>query len=257
MEISDIKKKMRKDLSENKLNALQKQIFEDRPAEFLFDIENNLCETKNLTNNLKYKTVLEKMRNQSKSEILNSRDVMLFPEYEIALITKTTTPYEFLLDNKKYPIEEIYKAASLSGFRGKDIKAKQINLLDNSEIIVRYWAMIGLLAQSSEDLKPYSNVIIKAMNDNYPPVAITAAAIAYQEFNNKLAEENLKEFCLNKNNDLALMAINYLLYVKNKQPFIEIIQSVRKMKGASYNVKAVCLDFLGSLELIPNVLDYE
>jgi hypothetical protein len=161
------------------------------------------------------------------------------------------------LDDRKYPIEEIYKAASLSGFRGKDITAKQINLLDNSDNIVRYWAMIGLRAQSSKDLKPYSNVIIKAMNDNYPPVAITAAAIAYQEFNNKLAEENLKEFCLNKNNDLALMAINYLLYVKNKQPFIETIQSVRKMKDASYNVKAACLDFLGSLELIPNVLDYE
>ena len=257
MEISDIKKQMRKDLSDNKLNALQKQIFEDRPAEFLFDIENDPWETKNLANNPTYKVVLEKMRNQSKTEIFKSRDVMLLPEYEIGLISKTTTPYEFRLDNKKYPIAEIYKAASLSGFRGKDITAKQIDLLNNPDNIVRYWAMIGLRAQSSKDLKPYSNVIVKAMDDNYPPVAITASAIAYQEFNNELAKEKLKKFCLNRNNDLALMAINYLLYVKNKQPFIETIQSVRQMKEPDYDVKAACLDFLGDLDIIPNTIDHE
>jgi len=87
--------------------------------------------------------------------------------------------------------------------------------------------------------------------------SITASAIAYQEFNNGLAKEKLKKFCLNRNNDLALMAINYLLYVKNKQPFIETIQSVRQMKEPDYDVKAACLDFLGDLDIIPNTIDHE
>jgi len=257
MEISEIKKIMRKDLSENKLNSLQKSLFEDRPVEFLFDIENDSWETINLANDPKYKTVLETMRNQLKAEIYKSRDIMLLPEYEIALISKTTTPYEFRMNTKKYPLEEIYNAASLSGFRGKETTAKQVRLLKNSDNIVRYWAMIGLRAQNSIDLKPYSKTIIKTMNDNYPPVAITASVIAYQEFNNELAKENLIKFSLNKNNNLALMAVNYLIYMDKKQPFIDTIQSVRQMNGPDYNVKAACLDFLGSLGIIPNEVDHE
>jgi hypothetical protein len=54
MEIGEIKQQMRKDLAENKLNPLQKSLFEPRPAEFLFDIENDLWETKNLAENPEY-----------------------------------------------------------------------------------------------------------------------------------------------------------------------------------------------------------
>lgn len=180
---------------------------------------------------------------------------MFLPESEIAFISQTTTPYEFRLDHKKYPLEEIYAAASLSGLRGKDITAKQIGLLENPNNVVRYWAMIGLRAQSPNDLKTYSEVIFKAMNDNYLPVAITASAIAYQEFNNEVAKENLIKYCLGKNNHFSLMALNYLLYVSNKQPFIETMQTIRTMKEVKYEVKAASLDFLGNLGLIPNTFD--
>ena len=95
------------------------------------------------------------------------------------------------------------------------------------------------------------------MNDEYPPVAITASAIAWQEFSNILAEEYLKKYCVSENMDLSLMAINYLLYSTNKQPFLETIKSVHGMKGRNYNVKAACIDFLGSLGLVPNNSNYE
>lgn len=257
MEIGDIKQQMRKDLAKNILDPLQKSLFEDRPAEFLFDIENDRWETKNLANDPDFKQVLEQMRNQLKTEILQSRDVLLLPEYEIGLISETITPYEFRLDDKNYPVAKVYEAASLSGLRGKDIVAKQIKLLGNSNKIIRYWAMVGLRSQSPNGLKPFSKAIIKAMNDEYPPVAITASSIAWQEFSNVLAEENLKKYCASENMDLSLMAINYLLYSTNKQPFIETIKSVHDMKDRNYNVKAACMDFLGSLGFVPNISNYE
>lgn len=255
MEIGEIKQQMRKDLDDNKLNPLQKSLFEDRPAEFLFNIENDIWETKNLANDQAYKTVLEKMRGQLKTEILRSRDVLLLPEYEIGLISKTTTPYEFRLDNKKYPIAEIYKAASLAGFRGKNIAEQQVAMLDNPDEIIRYWGILGLRSQNPEDLNPISKAIIKAMKDKYPPVAITAAVIAYQEYGSKIAEENLKKYCSSENMDLSLMAINNFLYIGNKQPFIEIVKQVHEMKGRNYNVKAACMDFLGSIGMVSN--DFE
>jgi hypothetical protein len=90
------------------------------------------------------------------------------------------------------------------------------------------------------------------MADNYPPVAVTATAISYQNFKNTDVQNRLKAFCKSENSDIALMAINYLLYVENKQPFIETIKAVHKMPKQTYNVKAACMDFLGSLGLVPN-----
>lgn len=257
MEIGEIKQEMRKDLAEKKLNTLQKSLFEDRPAEFLYDIENDIWETKNLASDPDFKSVLKKMRSQLEEEILQSRDVLLLPEYEIGLISETTTPYEYRLDDKNFTIAKVYKAASLSGFRGKDIAAKQVKLLTAPNKIVRYWAILGLMSQNKADLKPYKNKIIEAMNDSYPPVAVTASAIAYREFNNELAAENLRKYSAGDNMDLALMSINYLLYVENKLPFIKTIQAVHKMKGRNYNVKAACMDFLGNLSLVPNNPDYQ
>jgi hypothetical protein len=75
-------------------------------------------------------------------------------------------------------------------------------------------------------------------------------------FNNKTAEAYLKKFCAGENLHISLMAINYLLYTKNKEPFIETIQTVRLMPDRDYNVKAACMDFLGSLALVPNNPDY-
>ncbi len=252
MEIGEIKQQMRKDLAENKLNPLQQSLFDARPAEFLFDIENDPWETKNLAADPSRVTILEKMRIQLKTEIIHSRDILLLPEYELGLIPVTTTPYEFRLDDKNYPVGEVYDAAILSGFRGKDTAAKQSKLLNSSNKIVRYWAMLGLRSQSPQDLKPYSKLILRSMTDLYPPVAITASAIAYQVFGDKTAEENLKKYFTGDNMDLMLMSVNYLLYTVNKKPFIATIQSLQKMKGINYNVKSACLDFLGSLGLVSN-----
>ena len=194
------------------------------------------------------------MRKQLDGEIMKSRDVMFLPEYEIGLISKTTTPYEYRLDNKNYPIKEIYAAASLSGKRGEDVARRQIGLLYSKNKIVRYWAMIGLRAQDQETLEPYQKVLTQSMQDSYPPVSVTAAAIAYQAFNDEKAEDILKKFCQDDNMDLALMAINYLLYINNEQkaPFVQTIKAVHDMEHRNYNVKAACMDFLGSLGLVPN-----
>ena len=256
MEIGEIKQQMRNDLADNKLNPLQKSLFASRPAEFLFDIENDLWETSNLAEDPEHKPVLEKMRDLMKEEILQSRDVMFLPEYEIGLLPERTTAYEFRTDKKDYPLEKILEVASLVGLRGNDITERQISFLDSPNKIIRYWAVIGLRCQGSGDLTPHSGKIINAMDDPYPPVAVTASAIAYEVFSNGQAEAKLHEFCSDENFYISLMAINYLLYITNKEPFIETIEAVRAVEGQNYNVVAASLDFLGSLGLVPNNPDY-
>ncbi|MGM0378019.1 MAG: sulfatase-like hydrolase/transferase, partial [Bacteroidota bacterium] len=258
MEIGEITQQMREDLANSRLNPLQENLFESRPAEFLFDIENDLWETKNLAEDPEYKPVLEKMRNLMREEILQSRDVMFLPEYEIASLSETTTAYEFRTDRKDYPLEKILEVASLSGLRGDEVTKKQISFIDSPNKIIRYWAVMGLRSQSSGDLMQHSDQILNAINDPYPPVAVTASAIAYEVFNSSRAKSKLDEFISDENAHISLMAINYLLYMPdtNKEPFIETIKTVRAGKNQNYSVAAACADFLGSLGLIPNNPDY-
>ncbi len=256
MEIGEIKQQMRKDLTEDKLNVLQKSLFLERPAEYLYNVEDDPWETKNLVNDPDSKEILEKMRTQLQEEILGARDVLLLPEYELALVSKTTSPYEFRLDDQNYSIFNVYEAASLSGFRSPKIAEKQVELLSDPNKLVRYWGIVGLCSQHANDLSPFKTSIEKAMDDPYPPVSVTASAIAFEEFGNSEAEEKLKRFCADENLDISLMAINYLLYATNKDPFVETIRTVHEMPGRTYNVKAACMDFLGSMGLVPNNMKY-
>jgi hypothetical protein len=108
-----------------------------------------------------FQPVLEKMRNQLKEEVLQSRDVMFLPEYEIGLLSEYTTAYEFRLNEENYPLEEIYEAASLSGFRGKRSRKNKSDLLSNDNPVVRYWAILGLRSQNPETLQPFSQKILE------------------------------------------------------------------------------------------------
>jgi arylsulfatase A-like enzyme len=256
MEIGEIKQQMRKDYMENNLNVLQKSLFEARPAEFLFDIEHDLWETRNLANDPDYHEVVLRMRGLLQSEVLKSRDVMFLPEYEISKISSNTTAYEFRLDQKQYPLEEIYKAASLSGFRDHKTTKAQVRLLSHKNPQIRYWAALGLRSQHPDDLRNYSKNIRKALDDSYPPVAVLASAILYRLEGSKTAEARLKELCTDENNDISLMAVYSLLYLEKKEPFVETVRMVHKMEGRDYNIKAACMDFLGSLGLVPNNPDY-
>ncbi|MEO0338667.1 MAG: sulfatase, partial [Bacteroidota bacterium] len=255
MEIADILNEMRSDLGKGVLTPLQESIFHERPAEFLFDIKNDIWEETNLVDDPSYNEVLVKMRKQLDRSVLNRKDIHFLPEYELAEVSKTETPYTFRLDKKKYPLGKVYKTAQLAGKQDTKTIKRQIKLLTHRNKVLRYWAIIGLRSQTAEGLKDYHQNLLDALEDPYPPVAITAASMVYEQFGNDKASNVLKRYCQSDNFDLALMVINYLLYMDDKAPFIKTVQRVYDMPDRNYNVKAACLDFLGILEMVPN--DFE
>lgn len=246
MEIGEIKKIMRKDLADNKLNPLQKSLFEPRPGEFLFDTEKDVWETTNLASKPEYRAQLKKMRKQLNNAVIKSRDILFLPEYEVVQISKSTNPYEYRLKDADYPIREIYKAASLAGMRGKNTTAQQVKLLQSKNKIIRYWAVLGLRSQSDEHLKPYKQQILQVINDTFPPASVTASAIGYDVFGDKVSSEKLKKFITGENKEIAMLAMNYLLYVKNKQPFVETVKAASVGKKVNGDVNWAFSDFLGN-----------
>src|SRR5690606_16084480 len=235
---------MRGDLTAGKLNKLQRELFEPRPAEFLFDTHEDPWELHNLADDPRYQDQLIKMRTTLEQAILKSKDVMFLPEYELAEISKSGTAYEYRLDASRYPIDMIYDAAKFSGMRGQDILAKQVELLSHENKIVRYWAVLGLRSQEQHLLHAFRPQLMECMQDEYPPVKVTAAAIAYDVFADATAADILIEAASSTNPYLALMALNYLLYIADPQPFVESVQMISTMPDLNESVVWACEDFL-------------
>ena len=258
MEIGAIKQVMRSDLEKGVLNPLQKSLFEPRPAEFLFDTKTDPWETKNLATVKKEQARLKNMRRLYEREVIKSRDVMLLPEGEMEAIAENgDNPYEYRLNDSAYPIKDIFSIAAVSGFRGSHKMLKQqLKCLKNSNKIVRYWAVMGLRSEPLESLEAHVPEIEPLLSDPYPPVAVTAAAILYELNKSSQAVDCLKKYIIGDNSYWALMGVNFLLYTsRDKTPFIEAVQQCRSMKSRDYPTRAACMDFLGSLHLVPN--DFE
>lgn len=258
MEVGAIKQIMRSDLEKGVLNPLQKSLFEPRPAEFLFDTKTDPWETKNLAPDKNEQERLRNMRHAYEKEVVARRDVMLLPEGEMEAISNSgNNPYEYRLNDAAYPIKEIFSIAAISGFRGvpKFLK-QQLNCLKDRNKIVRYWAVTGLRSEPIESLKDHVSEIEALLSDPYPPVAVTAAAVLYELNKSSKAVGCLKKHILGDNQYWALMGVNFLLYTNHdKKPFVEAVQQCLSMKGRSYAARAACMDFLGSLHLVPN--DFE
>ncbi|MBU1822903.1 MAG: sulfatase [Bacteroidetes bacterium] len=264
MEIGDIKQIMRQDLKNGKLNTLQASLFAPRVPEVLYDLESDIWETKNLIDDPAYRQIRDDLRAKLTKHLTEARDVLFLPEYEIARISETTSPYEFRQDNARYPINKLLEAASLSGMRSGAIARQQIDMLKSTDKNIRYWSILGLRSQDKRTLTPHKTAILNAMADSYEPVAVLASAIGYEVFKSNEAAANLKKWGASANRELALMTINELLYLTNKEPFVEAVREIHAKltqapKGAqsqAYKVKAACMDFLGSLGLVPNNPDY-
>ncbi|NGM63093.1 sulfatase [Sphingobacterium sp. SGG-5] len=249
MEIGKIKKIMRHDFAADKLTGIQKQIFAPRPAEFLFDIQADPWELENLAYNSDYDAIMKTMRTRLDSCVIQSRDVMFLPEYELAAIADNhTNAYQYRLDLDKYPLKEIYAAASLSGKRGNEIAEQQVKLLRSDNKIVRYWAALGLKSQDAATLMTYKEAIIQAVQDTYLPARITAAAVAYDVFADPESEIVLKKAISSTNIHASLMAINYLLYTVNKTPFTQVVQGVLDGSNNPGYLKMAAEDFLSLVD---------
>ena len=255
MEIADITKQIRADHEADRLDSLQESFLSARPHEFLFDIEADQWETKNLAGSSEHQEVLNAMREQLDVRLTDARDVHFLPEYELAEIQKTTNPYEFRQNSERFPFDEIYAAASLSGQRDASSLKEQTELLKSENPILRYWAVTGLRSHPAEHIASIQKELKKAMNDTYPPVSVFASALMYEHFGNKKAEQNLTRFCKSDDMHLALMALNSILYMKKKQPFLETVKEVHELPGRNYNVKAACMDYLGILGLVDNTME--
>jgi hypothetical protein len=144
-----------------------------RPMEELYDVKKDPFQVRNLVASAEHKAIMNKMRGLLRIWMLDTRDLGLLPEIEMARRSKASSPYRIARDKFVYPLEKILDAAELVG-TGKRSLPRQIELLEDTDAAVRYWAAVGLKASAS-DASEVIKALEKAVKDSSALVRIEAA----------------------------------------------------------------------------------
>ena len=132
---------------DGKLNEVQKQFFETRPVEQLFDIEADPHETRNLADDPQYQTVLRQLRARMNERLVSMPDLSLYPESVLAE-RAFSNPVRFGRRNRA-TIRQLLNTANLQLGSFADAKASLAEALESDDANVRYWALIACTTHGS------------------------------------------------------------------------------------------------------------
>jgi arylsulfatase A-like enzyme len=230
----DITAQIRQDFKENKLNNGQKQMLLTRPIEYLYDYENDTWQTNNLALDKKYSGLLNEFRNDLKKHLIENRDVMFLPESEFDKISNKTTLHEFRKSDSNYPVQKILDVAMLSGLKTKNACNQQVMYLSDNDLSVRYWAAMGLKSQDRKLLNSYSKSLQKVFstNSNDDASKVVLASVLDEKLNDLESKNYLEQTILGDNENLSWLALQLILYQKNRADFENITrQFIEKYKA--------------------------
>lgn len=160
---------------EGKLQPPMTYFWQTKPAEELYDLQNDPDEVNNLANSPEHQEVLARMREAHREWVFRIRDVGFLPEGEIHSRDPGLTPYQMGRDPAKYPLDKIFAAAqAASSLASKDLP-RLLEALGDDDSAVRYWGAMGLLIRQSDGLAAGRAALHKALEDTSPYVRIAAA----------------------------------------------------------------------------------
>ncbi len=145
-----------------------------RRLEELYDTERDPLQVRNLADSPEHRSVLERMRAEQRRWIVRTHDTGFLPEPEMWVRCEGTTPYDMSQEREQYPQERIAKAADLVG-RGPEVVPRQMELLQDPDAAVRYWAAVGLTA-AARDAADAEGALNTALGDPSASVQVQAAA---------------------------------------------------------------------------------
>ena len=161
---------------DKQLQAPQTYFWETKPAEELYDLQEDPDEVHNLAGSAEHQAVLQRLRKAQRSLALRIRDVGFLPESEIHSRGGDQTPYQMGHTPALYPLEKILATAELATDPSTDgAMAKLTEALQDDDSGVRYWAAMGLLIRGESAVASTRVQLNKALADSAQPVRIIAA----------------------------------------------------------------------------------
>lgn len=187
-------------------NKTQSVFWNTKPAEELYDTENDPWEVNNLAANPTYKKVLERLRRVNSKWIRGIYDTGFIPEGDLVDRLGSTPAYDYMRSGK-INLNEIIDAAEIATIGdAANLKTLQ-KYLQSSESAVRYWGATGLLILG-EKATPAINDLKTALNDKTLSVVTVAAEALYKLGEKESAEKALLMVLKSKNKFTQCQALN-------------------------------------------------
>lgn len=137
-----------------KLNAVQRQFFEPRPAEALYDVEADPHEVNNLADDPAYAVVLGSMRERLSNRVKSLPDLSLFPE-SVLVAEAFDNPTAYGQANKAR-IAHLVDIADLSLLSFNKARPGIRKALNSSDPVARYWGLI-VCGSFGEEARDFAN----------------------------------------------------------------------------------------------------
>lgn len=163
---------------EGKLEPPQRQFWEPKPTEELYDLQTDRWETVNLAASPAHRATLERMRRALDAHAREVRDVGFMPEYELHRDELAITPYERGRDASTYDFDRVYAMAQAASDRAVPLSRVRPGLGDRDPI-VRYWAATGVLIRGRDAVAAASGDLERLLGDAEPgPQIVASEALA-------------------------------------------------------------------------------
>lgn len=156
-----------------KLNDIQKQFFEPRAAEALYDVDDDPHETTNLADNIRYQEVLRNMRSLLTERERSLPDLSFYPE-SFLVERAYQNPVAF---GRRYQghIGELIDVANVSLDPLKRAERRLPRYLDSGDRWTRYWALVSCSSHRTTNPRVLERAKRIAVNDPENLVRVRAA----------------------------------------------------------------------------------
>lgn len=200
----------------NKLNAKQRQFFESRSPEALYDIEQDPHEVNDLSNDPEYQSTLLQMRGRLNEKLEAMPDLSFYPEPYL-LETALQNPVAFGQEHRQQ-IQELIAIADLNLTTFEQAEKKLKNILTDENPWKRYWGLIVCTSYGEEakTLVPEIKNILKKDTENLVRIrALEYLALNIESIDLKITNELLNS--ANSETEANLM-LNSIALIKSLKP---------------------------------------
>ena len=228
----EIMKTMRRLFADGKLNQVQARFFAStRPAEELYDLQNDPHEIHNLADSPEHQDVLVHLRAVLLKWMHETNDLGLVPEPELEeLANRYDSRYAILRQEENRDlISQILSVIEL-GEQGKAAVGKLIKAMKDKRPAVRWWAAGGL-GNLGREAKAAAPVLTAALNDSSAGVRVASArALCKMDMTEKALPVLISEL-KNSNQVVRHYAALALEDIGEKaRPALEVLKAARNDK---------------------------
>jgi uncharacterized sulfatase len=185
-------KEMRRFYAEGKLNDVQAQWMVDRrPAEELYDLENDPWEVNDLAGDAKYTGIKKRLEKALSNWMIETRDTGLLPEPLMKRLAKEHGSEYAILhrESGERRVRKLLKIAKIATEPKLSDRPAIYKALESNDAAERYWAVIAI-----GQLKQYNDIerLTTTVNDEEASVRVAAARSLYWAGRKEAALESLE-----------------------------------------------------------------